>query len=285
MLELQITNQFNRPWPKGWRGNTKIMGVINVTPDSFSDGGEYLEPLEAYKKASECIAAGVDVIDVGGQSTRPGAKTISPEKELQRIMPMLKLLRKNFPNILISVDTFYSKVAKEVIEIGVDWINDISGGRLDPKIRNVVASSNCPYVITHSRGNSFDMNNYAFYNDVVEEVYMELMQNVEEALAAGISNKLILIDPGLGFAKNNIHNLTLLSNLEKFTDSQYPVLVGPSRKRFIGHVINEPDARKRIFGTAAVTCRCVQAKVDIIRVHDIKEINQTIKMATSLWPF
>ena len=259
------------------------MGVINITPDSFSDGGAYIDPSLALKRAIECVNQGAKIIDIGGQSTRPGAQIIPPDVELKRILPALKLIRRELPDALISLDTFYSKVADKAIEIGVDLINDISGGRIDPEILNVVSSSDKPFVITHSRGNSLNMNNFAVYNDIVEDVYNELMQSLDKALSSGLSDKQIVLDPGLGFAKNDEHNLILLSKLERFTSGIYPVLVGPSRKRFIGNILKEPDPKKRIFGTNAVICRCVQAKVDIVRVHDVSEVFQTISMASSLW--
>jgi len=259
------------------------MGVINITPDSFSDGGYYIDPFLALKRAKECIEQGASIIDIGGQSTRPGAQIIQPDVELSRILPALKLIRRELPEVLISLDTFYSEVADKAMEIGVDWINDISGGRLDPDILNVVSNSDTPFVITHSRGNSLNMNNMAIYTDVVQDVYNELMLSIEKALSSGLSDKQIVLDPGLGFAKNDEHNLILLSELERFTSGIYPVLVGPSRKRFIGNTIQEPDPKKRNLGTNAVICRCVQAKVDIVRVHDVREVFQTISMASSLW--
>ncbi len=259
------------------------MGIINITPDSFSDGGNYIDPSKALKRAKECIAQGAEVIDIGGQSTRPGAEVIQADVEIKRILPVVKLIRKEIPNVLISLDTFYSEVASKALDIGIDWINDISGGRLDPEILNVVSHSEIPFVITHSRGNSLTMNKLALYKDVFNDVFIELMDSVDNALAAGLSNKQIIIDPGLGFAKNDEHNLSILSKLEKFTSTSYPVLVGPSRKRFIGNIISESDPKKRIFGTNAVLCRCVQANVDIVRVHDVKAACQTIAMSNHLW--
>ncbi len=242
-----------------------------------------MESSSALARAKKCVKEGADILDIGGQSTRPGAQIISPDLELERVLPVLKLIRKEFPNTLISVDTFYSKVAEKAIEIGVNIINDVSGARQDPDILNVVSNSNILFIINHSRGNSLNMDNFAQYSDVVEEVYNELMQSVEKALASGLSNKQIILDPGIGFAKTDEHNLRLLLNLERFTKTSYPVLVGPSRKRFIGNILGEKDPIKRNFGTNAVICRCVQAKVDIVRVHEILEVNQTIAMANNLW--
>ncbi len=261
-----------------------IMGVINITPDSFSDGGLYIDPEKAFKKANDCINFGSDILDIGGQSTRPGAITLTPEEELNRIVPALKLIRKEFPKQILSVDTFHSKVAKEALNLGANMINDISGGRLDPEILNVLADVNSPFVITHSRGNSQTMNTLCHYDNVIADVLSELLIQVDKAIAVGLSPNQIIIDPGIGFAKDTGQNLSLLSNLETFTNSGYPVLVGPSRKRFIGDVLNEPNPLNRLFGTAAVVCKCVQAKVKIVRIHDISEISQLIKMASFIWP-
>ena len=270
--------------PLRFTDKTKIMGVINITPDSFSDGGMYLDVEKALEKASYCINLGAEVIDIGGQSTRPGAEILSSDQELKRIVPALKLIRKEFPTQLISVDTFYSGVAGEALNLGANWINDISGGRLDPQMFNVLAGTEVPFVITHSRGNSQTMKNYSNYQNVAAEVLSELLIQVEKAILAGVSSDQIIIDPGIGFAKNTSQNLSLIKNLGIFTNTKYPVLVGPSRKRFIGDVLNENDPLKRLFGTSAVVCKCVQAKVNYIRLHDIYEMNQLIKMASILWP-
>ena len=260
------------------------MGVINITPDSFSDGGKYLDGENALEKASYCINSGAEVIDIGGQSTRPGAEILSSDQELKRIVPALKLIRKEFPNQLISVDTYYSDVAVEALNLGANWINDISGGRLDPQMFNVLAGTEVPFVITHSRGNSQTMKNYSNYQNVAAEVLSELLIQVEKAILAGVSSDQIIIDPGIGFAKNTSQNLSLIKNLDIFTNTKYPVLVGPSRKRFIGDVLNQTDPLKRLFGTSAVVCKCVQAKVNYIRLHDIYEMNQLIKMASIICP-
>ncbi len=260
------------------------MGVINITPDSFSDGGMYLDVENALRKASDCIDSGADIIDIGGQSTRPGADILPPDQELKRIVPALKLIRKEFPNQIISVDTFYSEVAKEALDFGANWINDISGGRLDSKMFNLLAETKVPFVITHSRGNSKTMKDFCNYKNVAQEVLSELLVQVEKAILAGVSTDQIIIDPGLGFAKNTSQNLSILTNLEIFINTTYPVLVGPSRKRFIGDILDESDPLKRLFGTSAVVCKCVQSKVNFIRVHDIHEMKQVIQMASILWP-
>ena len=268
--------------PKQRDIKTLLMAIVNITADSFSDGGLYLDFESAIDHASLCIDHGANILDIGAQSTRPGAPEVGAELEIKRLLPLIKELKLLFPKIPISVDTFHHSVAKKVLNVGADWINDISGGRHDPKIFNVIADRGCPYVLTHSRGNSKTMDSLAKYSNVVEDVKKELSNQIEVALSFGIRNEQIIIDPGIGFAKNVDHNLSLLRNLEIFKAMDYPLLIGASRKRFIGEVINESDPSKRIYGTAAVACRCVIAGVDILRVHDVKPIGQVIKMTESV---
>ena len=259
------------------------MGVINITPDSFSDGGLYFNPIKAVERAGQQLEEGVSVLDLGAQSTRPGADYIQPDEEWERLYPALKAIRSEFPFASISVDTFSSLVALKALEVGANWINDISGGNRDPDILRVVAEANCPYVITHSRGTSKSMNQLSNYYNLIEDVLYELHRSTEYALSKGILEKNIIWDPGLGFAKNTNQNIEILRNLEIFTNEKYPVLVGPSRKRFIGDVLNEESPDKRLCGTIAAICRCVEAKVSIVRVHDIEPIVKTIIMANALW--
>ena len=258
------------------------MAIVNITEDSFSDGGLYIDLPSAIKHSSLCINQGAHILDIGAQSTRPGASEVGAEIELKRLVPLINELKSLHPDIPISVDTFHHSVAEKVLNLGVDWINDVTGGRHDPEIFNVIADKGSSYVLTHSRGNSKTMDSLAKYTNVVKEVKQELSNQIEIALSKGIKNEQIIIDPGIGFAKNVDQNLTLLRNLEEFVSMNYPVLIGASRKRFIGSVINETDPKKRIFGTAAVASRSVIAGVDILRVHDIKEISQVIMMTKSM---
>ncbi len=258
------------------------MAIINITEDSFSDGGLFIDLPSAINQATFCVMQGAHIIDIGAQSTRPGASEVGAEIEIKRLVPLIKELKLLHPEILISVDTFHHSVADKVLNVGGDWINDVSGGRHDPEIFNVIAEKGCPYILTHSRGNSMTMDSLAVYTNVVKDVQKELLKQIYYALHQGIKNEQIIIDPGIGFAKNIDHNLTLLRNLEEFVSMNYPVLIGASRKRFIGSVINEPDPTKRIFGTAAVASRCVMAGVDILRVHDVKEISQVVNMTKSI---
>ena len=260
------------------------MAIVNITEDSFSDGGLYIDLPSAINHASLCIKQGAHILDIGAQSTRPGASEVGAEIEIKRLVPLINELKSLHPDIPISVDTFHHSVAEKVLNLGADWVNDVSGGRHDPEIFSVIADKGSPYVLTHSRGNSNSktMDSFATYTNVVKEVKNELSNQIDLALSKGIKNEQIIIDPGIGFAKNVDQNLTLLRNLEEFVSMNYPVLIGASRKRFIGSVINEPDPTKRIFGTAAVAARSVIAGVDILRVHDIKQISQVLMMTKSI---
>ena len=258
------------------------MAIVNITEDSFSDGGLYIDFNSAIKHACLCVKQGAKILDIGAQSTRPGASEVGAEIEIKRLVPVIKELKLLHPEIPISVDTYNHSVAKIVLNAGADCINDISGGLIDQEMFNVISDFGCPYVLTHSRGNSRTMDSLANYQNVVIDVKNELSNQIDLALTSGINSNQIIIDPGLGFAKNVDHNLILLRNLEHFVSMEYPILVGASRKRFIGAVVNENVPNRRIFGMAAVASRCVIAGINFLRVHDIKEICQVIKMTKSI---
>ena len=259
------------------------MGVINVTPDSFSDGGRFLASERALAEAQRQLSRGADVLDLGAQSTRPGAEEVGAEEELRRLLPALKTIRQRYPEALISIDTFLAQVATRALEAGANWINDVSGGRRDPDLLRVVADAGCPVVLMHSRGDSKTMDDLTTYADVVTDVKEALQQRSEAAIQAGVGESQIIWDPGLGFAKTHEQNLQLLQNLEQLTTGPRPVLIGPSRKRFIGTVLHEPRPKARLWGTAAVACRCAQAGAAVLRVHDVGPISQTLRMAAELW--
>ena len=259
------------------------MGVINITPDSFSDGGCFLQSEQAEQEADHQIASGADVLDLGAQSTRPGAEEVGAEEECRRLLEPLRRIRQRHPSALISVDTFHASVAEAAMQAGADWINDVSGGRRDPAMLPLMAEVGCPVVLMHSRGDSQTMDGLTDYDDVVLDVLQGLRSRSEAALAMGVRADRIIWDPGLGFAKTQDQNLELLQRLELLTAEGIPLLIGPSRKRFIGAVLDEPRPRERIWGTAAVVCRCVQARVAIVRVHDVKPMVQTVRMAEALW--
>ena len=259
------------------------MGVINITPDSFSDGGRFLGSERALAEAQRQLHHGADVLDLGAQSTRPGATEVGAEEELRRLLPALTAIRERCPDTLISVDTFLAPVAARALEAGASWINDVSGGRRDPDLLRVVADAGCPVVLMHSRGDSQTMDQLTSYSDVVADVKQGLLKRSEAAIKAGIREEQIVWDPGLGFAKTHEQNLQLLRNLEQLTHGPRPVLIGPSRKRFIGAVLDEPRPKARLWGTAAVACRCAQAGAAVLRVHDVGPITQTLRMAAALW--
>ena len=282
MQELQIINKKN-PWPKGWGQKTSIMGVINLTPDSFSDGGDLNSSKKVLDQVNHFLNNGVDIIDLGAQSTRPGANEVGSKIEIKRLIPYLKLIRSEYPEILISIDTFNSDVAQEALLNGANWINDITGGRRDKEILNVVSEFNCPFVITHSRGNSQNMNELSKYENVLSEVKFSLENLIKNALEKNISRKNIIVDPGIGFSKDLNQNLEILRNLDVFKNLNLPILIGASRKRFIGEVLNENNPKERDIGTLAISCLCSQLNIDIVRVHNVKLNYQILKVADKIY--
>ena len=282
MRELQIINKKN-PWPKGWGQKTSIMGVINLTPDSFSDGGELNSSKKVLDQVNHFLSNGVDVIDLGAQSTRPGAEEVGSSIEIKRLIPYLKLIKSEYPDVLISIDTFNSEVAYEALLNGANWINDVTGGRRDKEILNVVSEFNCPFVITHSRGNSQNMNELSKYENVLSEVKFSLENLIKNALEKNISRKNIIVDPGIGFSKDLNQNLEILRNLDIFKNLNLPILIGASRKRFIGEVLNENNPKERDIGTLAISCLCSQLNIDIVRVHNVKLNYQILKVADKIY--
>jgi len=262
--------------------HTLVMGILNLTPDSFSDGGRLQGVEGAVRAAGRMLAQGADLLDLGGQSTRPDAEEIGAEQEIGRVLPVLQAIRAAYPEALLSVDTFRAPVAEAALAAGADWINDVGGGRRDPEILKVVAKAGCPYVLMHSRGDSRSMDRLAVYGDVVAEVRQELLAATDLALAAGVKEAQLIWDPGLGFAKTTEHNLVLLRGLAILRAEGFPLLVGPSRKRFIGAVLDEPRPRARLWGTAAVCGQAIAAGAAILRVHDVGPIVQTARMAEEL---
>ena len=262
---------------------THVMGVINLTPDSFSDGGRIGGAQQALQVARRMVAQGATLLDLGAQSTRPGAEDIGAKVEEQRLMPALELIRSALPEVILSIDTFRAPVAAAALAAGADWLNDVSGGRLDPELLCVAAARGCPLVLMHSRGDSRSMDRLTAYGDLVTEVIGELQEASSRAQAAGVATSQLIWDPGLGFAKNEAQCLVLLDGLARLRAQGYPLLVGPSRKRFIGAVLGEPRPRARLWGTAAVVCKAIAAGADIVRVHDVGPIVQTARMADALW--
>jgi dihydropteroate synthase len=253
-------------------GRCVVMGVLNVTPDSFSDGGRYFTVDDALRHAHEMWAAGADMIDIGGESTRPGAERVDADEEITRIEPVIKELAA--AGVRISVDTTRARVAEAALAAGATVVNDVSGGLADPDMARVVASAGVPWILMHWRGHSKDMNSLAVYSDVVAEVKTELTARVEVAVAAGVDSQAIVIDPGLGFAKQAEHDWALLRGLDVLLGLGFPVLVGASRKRFIGRLLAGADGTPRPpegreDATAAISTMAAAKGVWGVRVHDV----------------
>jgi len=270
--------------PACWGHRPAVMGVINLTPDSFSDGGRFNRADLALTEASRQLQAGAQVLDLGAQSTRPGAVEVGVEEELSRLLPGLESIRAAHPQAILSVDTFLASVARAALKAGADWINDVSGGRRDPAMLPLVADAGCPYVLMHSRGDSLTMDDCTDYGDqgVVAGVLQELRLSTDRALQAGLSREQLIWDPGLGFAKTTEQNLELLRQLDDLQQDGIPLLLGPSRKRFIGAVLDQPRSKARIWGTAAVCARAVEAGVHVLRVHDVGPMSQVVTMAAAV---
>ena len=241
-----------------------IMGILNVTPDSFADGGRHNEFDAAVARGLEMIAEGVDIIDIGGESTRPGADRVSEVEEIERTIPVIAELAKH--GVKISIDTMRASTAEAAIKAGASIINDVSGGLADPNMLQTAARLKVPYIAMHWRGQSKDMNSKAIYSDVVIDVISELQERITAALDAGIEVGNLIIDPGLGFAKDAEHNWEIIDSIESFVDLGYPVLIGASRKRFLGG--ESPDEREQ--ATIDLTKRLATTGVWAVRVHSVK---------------
>ena len=241
-----------------------VMGILNVTPDSFADGGRHNDFDAAVQRGLEMIAEGVDIIDIGGESTKPGAERVPETEELARVIPVIEALAKH--GATMSIDTMRASTAKAAIEAGAQLINDVSGGLADELMLVTAAQLNVPYIAMHWRGHSKDMNSRAVYGDVVTDVISELQERIDAALDAGISQNNLIIDPGIGFAKDAHHNWEIIDSIDRFVAMGYPVLVGASRKRFLGG--DNPDQREN--ATIALTKRLSGSGIWGVRVHSVK---------------
>ena len=259
---------------------TVVIGVLNVTPDSFSDGGLWLDPKAAIKHGLEMVADGASIIDVGGESTRPGASPVSEEEELRRIIPVIEELAVE-SDVAISIDTRKPDVARRAVDAGACIINDTSGEIADRGIDTVVVATGAAIVVMHSRGTPDTMRSLAQYHDVVDEVGSFLRRRAEELASAGVPQQAIAIDPGFGFAKNPEHNLVLLNRIEELIALGYPVLVGTSRKSFLGALLDLPES-ERLEGTAATVAWAVARGAQIVRVHDVKEMCRVVAVTEAI---
>ncbi|MBP0007854.1 MULTISPECIES: dihydropteroate synthase [unclassified Roseofilum] len=267
-----------------WGMKTYIMGVLNVTPDSFSDGGQFNRLETAIAHSQYLVDRGVDVVDIGGQSTRPGSPQISLDEELNRAIPVIEGLR-NLPEpygtIPVSIDTTRSEVAQAAVEAGADWVNDISGGDFDSQMLATVAHLRVPIILMHMRGTPETMQQLTNYEDLMGEIVGVLGEKIQKALKAGI--KEIIIDPGIGFAKTYDQNVQILRQIPGLRELGYPVLIGASRKSFIGHILNEPDPKKRVWGTAAACCAAISGGADMVRVHDLPQMVEVCRVADAIY--
>ena len=291
MKPLQINNHtFN------WGSRTYVMGILNVTPDSFSgdglmsiaDRGDQIE--QSTRQAEYFLKYGADILDVGGESTRPGSQSVNANQEMERVIPVIQALSKEFPEEVISIDTYKAQVAEEAIKSGAHIINDVWALRADPTLAVVAKHYNVPVILMHNRSNPATVevreqlgNAYvgSEYDDLIEDVKRELLVSVELAKKAGIKDEHIILDPGIGFGKTREHNLELINRLDEVRALGYPVLLGPSRKSFIGFTLDLP-ADQRVEGTAATIAVGITRGADIIRVHDVKEMSRVAKMTDAL---
>ena len=253
-----------------------VMGVLNVTPDSFSDGSIFLDPEAAIRHAEQMVRDGADVIDVGGESTRPAAMPVSVEEELRRVLPVIRVLAKRL-SVPLSIDTSKAEVARCAIDAGAALVNDVTALRGDPDMGAVIARARVPVILMHMRGNPRTMQRAPRYRDVVHEVKTFLSEAIRRAEASGIQPDRILIDPGLGFGKTVTHNLLLLRHLDELSALEKPVVIGPSRKSFIGRVL-DADTHERLAGTLACVAYAMTHQVQMVRVHDVKAAVQLMTM-------
>ena len=296
-----LTPSPHSPAHLNWGAKTYVMGIINATPDSFSGDGvlgdlrslgeaavetAHRELIEtAVTQAQQFIADGADILDIGGESTRPGSQPVTPAEEKARILPIIKAIRQAV-DVPISVDTYRADVARAALEAGADWVNDVWGLKMDADMAGLVAEKGCPVVIMHNRSKPKDviqeeklggMYLGAQYDDLFADIMRELQESIDLALAAGVQKSQIIIDPGIGFGKSISHNVQLINELNRFKVMGYPILLGPSRKSFIGYTLDLPP-EERVEGTAATVAIGIDRGADIIRVHDVKEMARVARM-------
>ena len=271
--------RFNQ-WVREENPATLIMGILNVTPDSFSDGGMYYNATQAIEFALQMEEEGADIIDVGGESTRPGAKTVELQKECDRILPVIEGIRTK-SDILISIDTYKSEVARKSIATGAGMVNDISGMTFDPNMVDVIKDSGLPVVIMHIKGTPKNMQKKPYYEDLMQELTEYFEERKKFARAKGILDQQIILDPGIGFGKRLQDNFQLLRELKKIVDMGFPVLIGPSKKSFIGLTLDLP-IDQRLEGTAAAVTTGILKGARIVRVHDVKEMKRVALITDSI---
>ncbi|MFL0365696.1 dihydropteroate synthase [Bacillus sp. PK3_68] len=261
------------PYELDFTKKTYIMGILNTTPDSFSDGGRYNEIETAVQHAEEMVSEGADIIDIGGESTRPGYAAVSAEEELKRVLPIIQAVSASV-DVPLSIDTYKAETARQSIEAGAHIINDIWGAKRDPEIAVVAAEKNVPIILTHNRDNMD-------YGSFIRDVLLDLYESIEIAMKAGVPEEKIILDPGIGFAKDMEQHLLMLRNMDKVAALGFPVLLGASRKRIVGHVLDLPVG-ERMEGTGAICCYGIESGCHILRIHDVKPISRMAKMMDAL---
>lgn len=252
---------------------TLVMGILNVTPDSFSDGGWFNQEHQAVEHVLTMIQDGADIIDIGGESTRPGHLPVPQDEEINRVIPMIQAIREK-TDILISVDTYKAETARRAIEAGADIINDIWGAKADPNMAKVASDYDVPIILMHNRDN-------LDYKDIIQDMIVDLKESIDIVHEAGVQDEQIILDPGIGFAKNFDHNLEVMNRLDEIKALGYPVLLGTSRKRFIGEVLNAA-VDERVEGTGATVCLGITKGCEIVRVHDVREISKMVRMMDAM---
>jgi dihydropteroate synthase len=256
------------------------MGVLNVTPDSFYDGGKFFDSVSAIFRAERMFAEGADIIDIGGESTRPGAEPVTLDEELRRVIPVIEAVRKRLP-IAISIDTYKSEVARKALDAGADMVNDISGLQFDPEMAGLVASRGVPIVLMHIQGTPRTMQLDPHYENVVEDVILALGESIKKAESHGISGNRIVVDPGIGFGKTSKDNLLILKHLGEFKRLGKPIQIGVSRKSFIGRVLDLPEG-ERLEGSLAAAAAAILLGADIVRTHDVKETVRAARLIDAI---
>jgi dihydropteroate synthase len=268
-----------------WGSRTYIMGVLNVTPDSFSDGGRFATVNAAVDRSIQMVISGVDIIDIGGESTKPGAMPVDEATELARVIPVIEGIRQHpdTQSIPISIDTTKASVARSAIAAGADIVNDVSGGQFDDRMFATVAQLGVPYIMMHMRGTPATMTQMSEYDDVVGEILAFFETQIDRAVNAGIDRSQMIIDPGIGFAKQYQQSIEIIRHLDRFEILDLPLLVGVSRKSFIGKILNQPDPERRLWGTSAACCAAIARGADILRVHDVAEMVDVSRVADAMF--
>ncbi|MFH1761133.1 MAG: dihydropteroate synthase [bacterium] len=275
--ENSVLNLLNRRSANPDKSCPIIMGILNVTPDSFYDGGKYLCKEHALIRALELQKQGAEILDIGGESSRPGSLPVSADEELSRVIPVIQKIRAH-SNISLSIDTCKSEVAREALMAGCDMVNDISGMTFDPNMTELILKTGCPVCLMHMKGIPHNMQKNPFYGDVVQEVYSWLCLRADYARKAGINDNKIILDPGIGFGKRVEDNIEIIRSIRKFKETGYALLIGVSRKSFIHHLFTVPDPNLRLGGSLGAQLFCAKQGVDIIRTHDVGQAIQCIRL-------